>query len=231
MRRNLNQPGLVTKMILAAIGAVFVLDVVNGGGAVGFGGASSSVADKFAVSAAALSNGQWYRLLTAGFLHYGIIHLAFNSWAIWNLGSALESSLGKWRFACLFLVSVLAGSAGAVLITPNGLTAGASGGAFGLMAAGYMASRARGVSFSKSGWGPTLLMNMFFTLSIPGISIGGHLGGALAGAACGAVLMGRRAMVTPKAQRDQQDALFFVGIAVLSVVIAFVAVQRWKAGL
>jgi membrane associated rhomboid family serine protease len=228
-KRNLQQPGLITKGILALIGTVFILDIVSGGGAIGLGG-GNSLAGRFAVSAPSVANGDWYRLLTAGFLHYGVIHLLFNGWAIWNLGTALESSLGSWRFAGLFLASVIAGSAGALLFSPTGLTAGASGGAFGLMAAGFMGSRARGISFSASGWGPTLLMNMFITLAIPGISIGGHLGGALAGAAAGSLLMGRRSMVTPKNQRDQQDAGILIGIIVVSIVIAFFAVQRWKAG-
>ncbi len=220
---------MVTKAILAIIGAVFVLDAIGGAQRIGFGGSAGGLARDFAVRALELDQGQWYRLLTAGFLHYGIIHILFNGWAIWNLGQALESSLGKWRYAGLFLVSVLMGSAGSVLLSPNALAAGASGGAFGLMAAGFMGSRARGVPFGASGWGPTLAMNFVITFTIPGISLGGHLGGAIAGAIAGHFFLGRRAMVTPKDQRDRQDAALLIGLAVLAVIVAFVGVAMWKS--
>jgi membrane associated rhomboid family serine protease len=189
-------------------------------------GGITSVHKKFGVDGPDVANGEWWRLLTAGFLHYGLIHLGMNSWAMWNVGQALERSLGRWRFLSLFVVSVLGGSAGSILLDGNALAAGASGGLFGFFAAGFMGSRAKGVPFGASGWGPTLLLNMVFTLTIPGISIGGHAGGAVAGAICGYVLMGRRSLIGTKASRDQQDILVLVGVGLLAVVIALLAAYR-----
>jgi membrane associated rhomboid family serine protease len=227
LKTNLRQPTVVTQALLASFAAVFVLGAVRGGGVgVGLGSGSSSLHEQFALSATDVANGEWWRLITCGFLHFGVIHLLFNGWAMWNVGQNLERGLGRWRFAGLFIVSVLGGSAGALLLSPNALTAGASGGLFGFFAAGFMGSRARGISFGASGWGPTLLMNLFFTLSIPGISIGGHLGGAVAGAACGAVLLGRRSLIGTKAQRDQQDVAVLIGVGALAIVIALFAAYR-----
>jgi membrane associated rhomboid family serine protease len=227
LKTNLRQPTVITQMLLASFAAVFVLGAVRGGGVgVGLGSGSSSLHEQFALNATDVANGEWWRLITCGFLHFGVIHLLFNGWAMWNVGQNLERGLGRWRFAGLFIVSALGGSAGALLLSPNSLTAGASGGLFGFFAAGFMGSRARGISFGASGWAPTLLMNLFFTLSIPGISIGGHLGGALAGGACGAVLLGRRSLIGTKAQRDQQDIAVLLGVGALAIAIALFAAYR-----
>lgn len=221
MKANLRQPTLVTQVLLASFLAVFVLS-----GPKGMSGDISDLHRRFALNALDVRNGEWWRLVTCGFLHFGLIHLLFNGWAMWNVGQALERGLGRWRFVGLFLVSVLGGSAGALLLTPNAFTAGASGGLFGLFAAGFVGSRARNIPFAASGWGPTLLFNLFFTLSIPGISIGGHLGGATAGALAGAVLMGRRSLIGTKTERDRQDAAVLVAVGVLAIVVALFAAYR-----
>lgn len=221
MKANLRQPTLVTQVLLASFLAVFVLS-----GPKGMSGGISDLHRRFALNALDVRNGEWWRLVTCGFLHFGLIHLLFNGWAMWNVGQALERGLGRWRFVGLFLVSVLGGSAGALLLTPNAFTAGASGGLFGLFAAGFVGSRARNIPFAASGWGPTLLFNLFFTLSIPGISIGGHLGGATAGALAGAVLMGRRSLIGTKTERDRQDAAVLVAVGVLAIVVALFAAYR-----
>jgi hypothetical protein len=97
---------------------------------------------------------------------------------------------------------------------------------FGLFAAGFMGSRARNIPFGASGWGPTLLINLFITFSISGISIGGHLGGALAGAACGSVLLGRRSLIGTKQARDRQDITVLVAVGAVAVALALIAAYR-----
>jgi membrane associated rhomboid family serine protease len=210
----------VTQVLLASFAVMFVLPVLQGDSGGLARGSVTSLHENFALTKQGIEAGQWWRLLTCGFLHFGMIHLLFNGWAMWSVGQSLERSLGRWRFVSLFVVSVLGGSAGALLLSPDAITAGASGGLFGFFAAGYMGSRARGISFGASGWGPTLLMNLFITLSIPGISIGGHLGGAIAGAICGAVLLGRPSLIGTKAARDQRDILVLAGVGILSVLIS-----------
>jgi membrane associated rhomboid family serine protease len=226
LKTNLRQPTLVTQALLASFAAFFVIGALISGAGSSLGGGVTKLHERFALFGPAVANGEWWRLITSGFLHYGPIHLLFNGWSMWNVGQSLERGLGRWRFAGLFVVSVLGGSAGALLLSPNALSAGASGGLFGFFAAGFMGSRARGIPFGASGWGPTLLMNLFITFSIPNISIGGHLGGGIAGGVCGAVLMGRRSLVGTKSQRDQQDAGVLLAVGAAAIAIALFAAYR-----
>ncbi len=126
--------------------------------------------------------GQYWRLVTSGFLHAGIIHLAFNMYILYYLGSMLEPALGKVRFLGLYFASLLGGSFGALLLSPLANTVGASGAVFGLMGAAFVMQRARGMDPMQSGIGPLILLNVGISFVLPGISIGGHLGGLVAGA-------------------------------------------------
>jgi len=131
----------------------------------------------------------WYRLVTSGFLHFGIIHLLFNMYFLYVLGPMLEPALGRPRYLLLYAASLLGGSFGVILFDSGGITAGASGAVFGLLAAATVGLWRRGVNPFTTGIGTTLLLNIFITFAIPGISIGGHLGGAAAGAICGLVML------------------------------------------
>jgi membrane associated rhomboid family serine protease len=133
--------------------------------------------------------GEWYRLLTSGFLHFGIIHLGFNMYFLYVLGPQLESPLGRGRFLLLYLASLLGGALGVVLIDSGGITAGASGAVFGLLGAAAAGLWRRGINPFTTGMGGVLLLNIFITFAVPGISIGGHLGGLVAGAICGAIML------------------------------------------
>jgi len=138
--------------------------------------------------------GQWYRLVSSGFLHYGILHLAFNMYALWALGQTLEPMLGRVRFALVYFACLLGGSAGALLLQPNGLHGGASGavfGLFGLIIVGYLQ---RGINPLTTSLGGILIINVLLSFR-PGISFGGHLGGMVAGGLCALTMMaplGRR---------------------------------------
>lgn len=132
--------------------------------------------------------GQWYRLVSSGFLHYGIIHLAFNMYALYMLGQTLEPMLGRLRFGMVYFACMLGGSAGALLLQPDGLHGGASGavfGLFGLIIVGYLQ---RGINPLTTALGGVLIINVLLSFS-GGISFGGHLGGAVAGMICGWVMM------------------------------------------
>ena len=136
-----------------------------------------------------VEQGEWYRLLTSGFVHFGIIHLAFNMLLLFQLGQLLEPEIGRIRFALLYFAALLAGSAGVLLLDPNAPTGGASGAVFGLMGAAFIGLRNRGVNPMTTGLGTTLLLNLLLTFSIANISIGGHIGGLLGGAAAGWVVL------------------------------------------
>jgi membrane associated rhomboid family serine protease len=131
----------------------------------------------------------WYRLVTSGFLHFGVIHLAFNMYFLYVLGPLLEPGLGRVNYLLLYVASLLGGALGVVLIDSGGITAGASGAVFGLLAAATVGLWRRGINPMSTGIGTALVLNLFITFAISGISIGGHLGGAAAGALCGAVML------------------------------------------
>ena len=132
--------------------------------------------------AVGVAEGEWWRLLTAAFLHYGPIHLGLNMLVLWLIGPALEDYLGHGRYALLFVVSGLAGSAGALLWSPNAATVGASGAIWGIMGAAVLLEARRIYVFGGQAMG-LVVFNLAITFLIPGISIGGHIGGLIGGAA------------------------------------------------
>ena len=141
--------------------------------------------------------GEPYRIVTSAFLHAGLLHLGLNMFALYILGSLLEPAIGTARFVGIYAVSILGGSFGALLLDPNELTVGASGGIFGLMAAAFLIARSRGLDELASQVGFFVILNLVFTFSIPNISIGGHLGGLIGGATRGAA--DQRARAQPDA--------------------------------
>jgi membrane associated rhomboid family serine protease len=167
-----------------------------------------------------ITNGEYYRLFTAGFLHFGIIHIGFNMLLLYQLGHLLEPALGRARFAALYVAALLAGSFGAILTAPNALTGGASGAVFGLMAAAAVGLQRRGVNVFSTGIGTTLLLNLVLTFSISGISIGGHLGGAAAGAVCGWVMLAPSWKPLPKWAAWATPAAIAVGSVLAAIVYA-----------
>lgn len=215
-RWNATSGAVVTKGLIALNLGVFVITAATGG-AFGRGGHLQA---RLALFGPALAAGEWYRLVSSGFVHYGLLHVAFNMLVLYRFGEMLEASLGRLRMLALYVASLLAGSLGAVLLSPLALTAGASGAVFGLVAAAAIGLRQRGVDVWQSGVGPLIAVNLVLTFVIPGISIGGHLGGLLGGATVGALMLrsplSRRAVVE--------------GIAVAAVVgIACAAVALWAA--
>ena len=168
---------------LIAINVIAFLAMSAGGG--GLDGRGGEVYGNGALYGPLVADGEWWRIVTAGFLHGGLIHLAFNMYFLYFLGTMMEPEIGRLRFAIIYFVSLLGGSLGALALSPNAVTVGASGAVFGLMGAAIIAMRARGISPMQSGLGITLALNLAITLLIPGISIGGHLGGLLAGGIVG----------------------------------------------
>ncbi|MDQ3030034.1 MAG: rhomboid family intramembrane serine protease, partial [Actinomycetota bacterium] len=184
---NARQPTLVTYALIAVNLAVFVwIAVANPDTLTGRAALTEDNPQlDFGLASVFLENGEWYRLVTSGFLHFGIIHLAFNMLLLFQLGQLLEPAIGRVRFLLLYLGALMAGSAGALLLQPDSLHGGASGAVFGLMGAAFVALRNRGINPMTTGLGTTLLLNLFITFTIPGISIGGHIGGIVGGAIAG----------------------------------------------
>jgi membrane associated rhomboid family serine protease len=130
-----------------------------------------------------VAEGEWWRLLTATFLHYGILHLGMNMLVLWFIGPPLEEYFGHWRYLLVYVVSGLAGSAGALIWSPNALTVGASGAIWGIMGAALVLEARRIYVFGGQALG-LVVINAALTFLIPGISIGGHVGGFIGGSLC-----------------------------------------------
>ena len=206
---------LVTKALIGINLAVFVLTALQGG----LAGRGGDLQVELAVFGPFVHDGEWYRLITSGFVHFGLIHLGFNMALLYRFGELLEPALGRIRFAALYIAALLAGSAGALLVAPMALTGGASGAVFGLVGAAAVAQHRHGVGIWQSGIGGLLVLNLIFTFAIPNISIGGHIGGLVGGAALGAAMLRR----PPSSASSRSRGATVEGV-VLAAVVAAVAV-------
>ncbi|HEX6389326.1 MAG TPA: rhomboid family intramembrane serine protease [Solirubrobacteraceae bacterium] len=189
--RNISSVGRSTDTNVT-IGLIIVNVVLFiASGQFSFGGASTtSLFNDFALAAGPIAvNDEYYRLVTGGFLHAGLLHIGFNMYLLWVLGQMLEPALGSLRFGLLYAVSLLAGSAGALLTADwNTPTVGASGAVFGLMGVAFFEMRARGIDPWQSGIGPLILFNLVLSFVLSNISIGGHIGGLIGGSIAALVL-------------------------------------------
>ena len=169
---------LIAVNVVASLGSSF-------GGNVGNSGSLTQAGD---LSRGSMATGDYWTLLTNGFLHVNLFHLLSNMLALWILGSLLEPILGRVRFGLVYFVALLCGSLG-VLIYSASPSVGASGAVFGLMGAAVVVARSRGLNLMESGLGIWLGINLLITFTIPRISFGGHIGGLIGGAFAAFVLL------------------------------------------
>jgi len=220
----------VTRTLIGINVAVYIAEVATGGGVNGVG---STIYEKGVLIAGravdshghliGVAEGDWWRLITAAFLHYGPFHLLLNMFALYWFGSLLEQRIGSGRFLALYLVCGLAGSAGALLWSPLTPTVGASGAIFGILGAGLVLEQQRDYVFGGSALG-IIVINFILTFSISSISKGGHIGGLIGGiiATLGLTRFGRGHAAYGRAGLIGWATIVAVGVA--SVVIAY-----WKA--
>ncbi len=166
--------------------------------------------------AVGVAEGEWWRLITATFLHYGPLHLGMNMLVLWFIGPPLEDYFGHWRYLLVYVVSGLAGSAGALLWSPDSLTVGASGAIWGIMGAALVLEARRIWVFGGQAMG-LVVFNLAITFLIPGISIGGHIGGLVGGGLCALAFSSFR-------RTPALATLSLVGVGVLSVAVALMQV-------
>jgi len=205
---------LIAINVIVALGTMFGGASATGGG--GFSG--STLLIDGAVSRFGVDSGDYWRILTAGFLHTGFIHLLFNMFGLYILGGMLEPAMGRLRFGIVYFVSLLAGSFGALLLEPTAPTVGASGAVFGLMGAAVIVMRNRGINPMESGLGLWIGLNLLITFTIPNISIGGHIGGLLGGALAAYVMFDLRDRVRVPAPVPMVVAALIGAVAVVGSI-------------
>jgi len=173
------QGALVTKILIGINVLVFLINLAQGSSLTQVSG-SLFVKGALYVPGG-LDQGEWYRLITAAFLHASMIHLLFNMLVLWFIGAPVEQAIGRGRFLAIYIVSGLAGSAGAIIFSPNVVTVGASGAIFGILGAALVLEGQKNYVLGGQALG-LIAVNLIFTFAIPNISIGGHIGGLIGGA-------------------------------------------------
>jgi membrane associated rhomboid family serine protease len=199
--------------VLIAINVVaFLAELASGSG--GFRvTAASEVFRNFALFGPSVAEGEWYRLVTGGFLHASFIHIGFNMFLLFFLGRLLEPALGTPRFLVLYFASLLAGSFGALVVEPNALTVGASGAVFGLAGAVFIIARGRGMDALAGEIGFLILFNLAWSFFGPNISVGGHVGGLIGGVICAlSIVAGEKGLFGRNRMPVEIAAMVAVGV-------------------
>jgi membrane associated rhomboid family serine protease len=222
--------GMSATKVLVAINVIaFFLELAAGASGPMGGGSAKALVDLGAlIPAFVIVQHEYWRLFTSAFLHLGLLHLAFNMWALWVMGAFVESAVGRLKFVLLYFVSALAGSVLILVAAPAvSITAGASGaifGVFGALAAYAYINRARDPQ-SRALLGNVvflIVINLVFTFSSSVVSWQAHIGGLVAGAATMFVLtMGGRK--DPRARFDTADL-----VGILLIVGVLVALTWWR---
>jgi membrane associated rhomboid family serine protease len=168
-----------------------------------------------------VAHGEWWRLFTAMFLHASFFHLAVNMYSLYFVGSIMEQVIGRWRFLLLYLASGLAGSAGALVLSPTTPTVGASGAIFGVLGGLFVLERRRHISTGGQVAG-LIVLNLVITFAFSSsISVGGHVGGLIAGMVLMIALL-----------QFRRSALYSVvsvlAMSVVSVIIAYAKVRNYR---
>jgi membrane associated rhomboid family serine protease len=206
-----------TYALIAINVVVFIAELGAGGGAT-----SGQLVEDGGIQGPAIADGDWFRIITGGFLHAGPLHLLFNMYVLYVAGTLLEPGIGTPRFLAIYFISLLAGSFGALLLDPNSLTVGASGAIFGLMAAVLVVARGRGMEELASQFGLFIVLNLALTFAIPNISIGGHLGGLVGGGVAALLLVGveRRAPARIGIAFEAGGLVLLLALAVVGSLVA-----------
>jgi membrane associated rhomboid family serine protease len=209
-----------TYLLIALNVAAFLIEIATGSG--GFGRATGPVVQDFALQGAAVADGEWYRLLTGGFLHASLFHIGFNMFALYILGRMLEPAIGTPRFVAVYFASLFAGSFGALLLSdPQTVTVGASGAVFGLFGAAFLIARRRGMDAIASELGFLLVINLALSFVLPRLSVGGHLGGLAGGLLCAALIVaGERGALGRNRQPVEIAGMVLVAAASVAAAIS-----------
>lgn len=213
------QPVVAVGLIVVNVVA-FVITMVQGGGENSLGG--SALFREGALAPMTVASGDWWQLVTSGFLHGGVAHIAMNMLSLYLIGVGLERVLGAARFATVYGLSLLGGSVAVYLLTdPDTLTVGASGAIFGLLGALLVIYRRLRLDLRQLGI--ILALNAFITFTVSNISWQAHVGGFVTGLIVGGVMV--------HAPRKNQLAWQIgVSLGVLAVLVALILMRNGTIG-
>lgn len=207
---RLREKPILVPVLIAINVVIFAITALQAGSMRNF---ASALFGDFAMLPLTVAAGEWWRLLSSGFLHIGFLHLAMNMIALWVIGRDLELLLGRSRFIAVYALSLLGGSVAVFLFgAVNAPVAGASGAIYGLM--GGIAIAALRLKISMR---PVLIvigLNIVLSISIPGISLLGHLGGLVLGVAATAAMV-----YAPRQNRNLVQAGAVAGLLVVMIAV------------
>jgi membrane associated rhomboid family serine protease len=217
--RVTDDPGWVSKVLIGINVVAFVLQQSVSGFTTRFFDIGLAF-DPATQQTIGVADGEYYRLLTSAFLHENVFHIALNMYALYLFGPPVEAALGRVRFAVLYLVSAVGGSAlSYAFANPNQPSLGASGAVFGLLGAFLVINRRLGRD--TSGVMVLLAINFVFGFLVPRIDWRAHLGGLIAGALC--------ALAFAYAPEKRRTAVQVGGVAAVTLVVLAVVVWRTAA--
>lgn len=206
---------LTVFVFIAQVATGFPLELMSSGG-------GGRVTENGLLYAPAIAGGDWWRVLTPGFLHLGILHLALNMYLLYILGRMLEPEVGAGQMLAVYFASLIAGSLGAIILEPSSPSAGASGAVFGMMGMALVAARSRRITEAFQQIGILVVINLVFTFGYAGISKGAHLGGLIGGALCGLVIFefGEKRGLIGSGPRSTAGTVFAATLGALLYVAA-----------
>jgi membrane associated rhomboid family serine protease len=234
---------IVTWALVAINVIVFLVDGAMGGLSLGLFGGGGPLVEAGAVYGPLVAQGEWYRILTSAFLHLGLLHLAFNMYALYLFGPIVEQMYGHVEYLVIYLLCAAGGSVLTILLAPNQAAAGASGAIFGLFGLAFVVGRRHKVMLGPqarallSQVGLLLVVNLVITFSVSGISWTGHVGGMIVGAVIGFLLPPTQVATlggmwrTPTGERLERPMAgtlrlgVYLGVLVLLVVGSYIAVR------
>lgn len=204
---------IATQVIVAVNVLVYLAELATGSG---FGSVSGRIYEEGALYGPFVAQlDEYWRIVTAGFLHASLWHIAFNMVFIWFIGRSLEPAIGTARFVVAYFAALVCGSFGVLLIEPDSVAVGASGAAFGLLGTLLIEARSRGIDLWATGLLQLALLNFAITFLIPNIAIGAHLLGF-----AGGLVMG---VIYQAADRQRLPQAVSLGAGVVLTVAAFAA--------
>ena len=221
----------VTQVLLVAILGMFAVEVVAGGPASLLSGPDGrTMVDLGASFPPLIALGQYWRLITAMFLHFGLIHIAFNAYALWLFGQVVERDYGSVRFTLIYFIGGFVASAASYAYGPEvAVAAGASGAVFAILGAFVAYNyRRRHVALAAANLRTAvglIMINLFLAFVIPGIDWRAHAGGLLAGLAAGAVAD----EIGPQRLRPVIQVAGFVTIALVGVALVAVRTAQLRS--